>query len=141
MANDVSCDLHINSNFEAIKTAIGPLVGGDLVDFARIVPPPSPEADDRAWRKEHWGTGSKGYNAHYGRFRLTFSTAWTVPVEWVIALAKKFPGTTIWVEWFGRGSGQCGGYMLEGTDLNDEAIAGEPIDVWSCNDYRGHRGG
>lgn len=25
--------------------------------------------------------------------------------------------------------------------FDGEARIGEPIDVWSCNDYRGHRGG
>lgn len=141
MPNYCETDVYFNV---AIDERILGLIGGldyNKVDFGHLLPYVDPELDEREWRKDNWGTASKGLDAVVVGRRMTFRTSWTPPNRWLIALAKRLPETTIWVEWFGRGSGQCGGYMLEGTDLNDEAIAGEPIDVWSCNDYRGHRGG
>lgn len=141
MSKYCECDVYFNADID--ETILG-IIGGldyNKVDFGHVVPYTNPKLDEREWRKDNWGTASKGLDAVVVGNRLTFRTSWTPPNRWAIALAKLMPETTIWVEWFERGAGRCGGYTLEGTDLNDEARAGEPIDVWSCNDYRGHRGG
>lgn len=141
MPNYCECDVYFNTDIdETILGLIGGIKGG-TVDFGHVVPYTNPKLDEREWRKDNWGTASKGLEAVVVGNRLTFRTAWTPPNGWAIALAKLMPETTIWVEWFERGAGCCGGYALLGTDLCDGARTGGPVEVWSCDDYRGHRGG
>lgn len=97
------------------------------------------------WRREHWGTkwlpSEVSWDAKRGR--LSFRTAWTCPAPVILALHKRFPSLSLFVEWFERGMADCGGFsVLASIDAEDRDLpAGKIVKEWHCRGYNGHRGG
>jgi hypothetical protein len=60
-----------------------------FLDFEKIVPMPPDVEDWYGWRNEHWGTRSNSYEGQAQDEGISFNTAWSPPVEAIVALAKR----------------------------------------------------
>lgn len=102
------------------------------------------------WCCANWGTkwrASGVTRTDHAGVRISFTTAWSPPNPIIVALHRRFPETTLRVEYFERGVGIAGGFACQSKadhddyDRKHEWQAGTLSDEWQTNEYKGHRGG
>lgn len=84
------------------------------LDFEALVPAPDPTDIDDDWREENWGTkwNSRQFSELLNqpeRYACRFATAWSVPEQIFVALARKYPSLA--VEIFAVGEAGHWGYV------------------------------
>lgn len=101
-----------------------------------------------AWTRKAWGTKWNAYEVvrrDYEVVCITFQTAWSPPIPVIQELHRKFPKTSLSLEYFEYGGGFAGGFTCcDEDDWFEEAgewEAGKMSQVWETDNYRGRRGG
>ena len=98
---------------EKVKT------GETALSFNALVPEPNGVGDPDAWAGEHWGTKwdavSVGVCDGEDRLDYWFETAWSPPLEWLAAVAKRFPKLRFTLEY-----GEPGFGLLGLVDIEDD---------------------
>ena len=103
------------------------------------------------WCLREWGTKWGAYRVqrrdYDGDTILTYQTAWTPSHSVIVALAKRFPAVTFYLEYFERGMSFAGGFCCPSEDdwySDDDGATWEPgivTDAWEMRGYKGSRGG
>ena len=138
---------------EDIKNGVQEAVNNYL-NFGWMIPEPTHEGYDRGdtnilenglptwyrWRNDNWGTkwGAYEYDVEGfryggedGRYKMSYSTAWSPGVKPIRKLSEMFPRLIFQLEWFEQGMACQGGLVY---------IAGKLVHEWEA-DYYGSRGG
>lgn len=102
MPNWCECDLTLHGPDTAIDDFIQKTRGPEtLLFFSAAVPPPvglDELLDKREWAYKHWGTNREAsleedneWVREAGKASLFFMTAWSPPIEWLIAVSRLHP--------------------------------------------------
>jgi hypothetical protein len=76
------------------------------------------------WRVEHWGTKWNACDSYYDVNGIDFTTAWSPPIPWLLALSKKYPDKQITLQYSEEGFAIRGSItVLDGKPIKEVDLA------------------